>query len=187
MIVGADAASDLDILRASSTLYGSYDLKRVYYSAFSPIPGAGAKLPPVKPPLMREHRLYQADWLYRFYGFSVEDIAQGAQAGSGMLPLDMDPKLAWALANRALFPLDVNSATREQLLRVPGLGVKSVNEILRLRRLQGLRIADVTRLARSRESFKPFIVTNDWRPGATLDSAALPRKLASAPQQLSLF
>ncbi|MBX9759975.1 MAG: putative DNA modification/repair radical SAM protein [Beijerinckiaceae bacterium] len=187
MIVGADQSSDIDILRTSSTLYGSYNLKRVYYSAFSPIPGAGAKLPPVKPPLMREHRLYQADWLYRFYGFSVDEIAQGARGSAGMLPLDMDPKLAWALVNRALFPMDVNTASREELLRVPGLGVKSVNEILRLRRLQRLRLSDVTRLARSRESFRPFIVATDWRPGAALDSARLAERLAPAPRQLSLF
>jgi putative DNA modification/repair radical SAM protein len=187
MIVGADDASDIDILRTSSTLYGSYELKRVYYSAFSPIPGAGAKLPPVKPPLMREHRLYQADWLYRFYGFSVDEIAQGARDSNGMLPLDMDPKLAWALANRALFPMDVNTASREELLRIPGLGVKSVNEIVRMRRLQRLRIADVARLARSRESFKPFLFTPDWRPGAQLDSAHLAQRLRAKPQQLSLF
>lgn len=187
MIVGADDSSDVDIMRTSSTLYGSYDLKRVYYSAFSPIPGAGAKLPPVKPPLMREHRLYQADWLYRFYGFSVDEIAQGARDNAGMLPLDMDPKLAWALVNRALFPLDVNTASREELLRVPGLGVKSVNEIIRLRRLQRLRIADVTRLARSRASFRPFIVTSDWSPTAALDAAHLGERLRAKPQQLSLF
>jgi len=187
MIVGADGASDVDILRSSSLLYGSYDLKRVYYSAFSPIPGAGAKLPPVKTPLMREHRLYQADWLYRFYGFSVDEIAEGADAHGGMLPLDMDPKLAWALANRALFPLDVNSASREELLRVPGLGVKTVNEILRLRRLQKLRIDDVSKLTRSRAAFRPFVTALDWRPGATLDSAQLAARLAPKPQQLSLF
>jgi putative DNA modification/repair radical SAM protein len=187
MIVGADNASDVDILRTSSTLYGSYDLKRVYYSAFSPIPGAGAKLPPVRPPLMREHRLYQADWLYRFYGFSVDEIAEGARANGDMLPLDMDPKLAWALVNRAMFPMDVNKASREELLRVPGLGVKSVNAIVRLRRHQTLRITDVTRLARSRESFRPFIVAADWRPAAALDSAHLASRLRAKPQQLSLF
>jgi predicted DNA-binding helix-hairpin-helix protein len=187
MIVGADNASDVDILRTSSTLYGSYDLKRVYYSAFSPIPGAGAKLPPVRPPLMREHRLYQADWLYRFYGFSVDEIAEGARANGDMLPLDMDPKLAWALVNRAMFPMDVNKASREELLRVPGLGVKSVNAIVRLRRHQTLRITDVTLLARSRESFRPFIVAADWRPAAALDSAHLASRLRAKPQQLSLF
>ncbi|MFN3892246.1 MAG: putative DNA modification/repair radical SAM protein [Beijerinckiaceae bacterium] len=186
MIVGADNASDVDILRTSSTLYSSYELKRVYYSAFSPIPGAGAKLPPVKPPLMREHRLYQADWLYRFYGFSVDEIAQGAR-DQGMLPLDMDPKLAWALVNRAQFPVDVNKASREELLRVPGLGVKSVTEILRLRRLQRLRIADLTRLSRSRDVFRPFVVAADWRPASALDDAHLGARLRGKPQQLSLF
>jgi putative DNA modification/repair radical SAM protein len=126
MIVGADAASDQTILDASANLYGSYKLKRVYYSAFSPIPDASHALPLLAPPLVREHRLYQADWLMRFYGFDVGEIVEQAE---GMLALDIDPKLAWALRHRDRFPLDVASASREELLRVPGFGRKAVDHI----------------------------------------------------------
>src|SRR6201996_6513111 len=109
MIIGADAASDKTILDTSANLYGSYKLKRVYYSAFSPIPDASRSLPLSAPPLVREHRLYQADWLMRFYGFAAGEIVDEA---AGMLPLDIDPKLAWALRHRDRFPLDINRASR---------------------------------------------------------------------------
>jgi putative DNA modification/repair radical SAM protein len=117
MIVGADAASDHDVLRTSATLYDTFALKRVYYSAFSPIPDSTAALPVKSPPLQRENRLYQADWLLRHYGFEVDEIASGGEGG--MLDLEIDPKLAWALKNRDRFPVDVNTAEREMLLRVP--------------------------------------------------------------------
>ncbi|MBV9749595.1 MAG: putative DNA modification/repair radical SAM protein, partial [Acetobacteraceae bacterium] len=102
VIVGADASSDAQILRMSADLYGSYGLRRVYYSAFSPIPDASAMLPPKPAPLLREHRLYQADWLMRFYGFGREEFALDA---AGNMPLQHDPKTAWALAHRDMFPL----------------------------------------------------------------------------------
>src|SRR5690606_28979276 len=105
MIVGADATPDATILGTSARLYGSYRLRRVYYSAFSPIPDASKALPSMKPPLMREHRLYQADWLMRFYGFDQREILAGQP--DGMLDLAIDPKLAWALRNRGFFPVDV--------------------------------------------------------------------------------
>src|SRR6202789_3881393 len=117
MIVGADAATEKTILDTSANLYGSYRLKRVYYSAFSPIPDSSRALPLSAPPLVREHRLYQADWLMRFYGFDAGEIVDDA---AGMLSLDIDPKLAWALRHRDRFPLDVGTASREDLLRVPG-------------------------------------------------------------------
>ena len=128
MIVGADAANDGDILRTSSNLYGNYRLRRVYYSAFSPIPDASSKLPLQAPPLQREHRLYQADWLLRFYGFDVDEITP--QTANGMLDLDIDPKMAWALRHPERYPVDVNKAPREMLLRVPGLGTRNVERIL---------------------------------------------------------
>jgi putative DNA modification/repair radical SAM protein len=109
MIVGADAATDRSILNTSANLYGSYNLKRVYYSAFSPIPDASRHLPLKPPPLVREHRLYQADWLMRFYGFAADEIVDDANT---MLALEIDPKLAWALRHRERFPLDVNGASR---------------------------------------------------------------------------
>ena len=119
MIIGADAASDKTILDTSANLYGSYRLKRVYYSAFSPIPDASRALPLVSPPLIREHRLYQADWLMRFYGFDANEIVDEA---AGMLPLDIDPKLAWALRHRDRFPLDVATASRQE--SVAGAGFR---------------------------------------------------------------
>ena len=119
LIVGADGAPDTEMIDRSASLYGGYGLRRVYYSAFSPIPDASSTLPLQKPPLMREHRLYQADWLMRFYGFSPPEI--GEAATDGMLDLAIDPKLAWALNRREQFPVDVNTAPREMLLRVPGL------------------------------------------------------------------
>src|SRR3954470_16305072 len=136
MIVGADSASDQTILNTSANLYGSYHLKRVYYSACSPIPDASRALPLRAPPLVREHRLYQADWLMRFYGFDVGEIVGGTQ---GMLPLDIDPKLAWALRHTERFPLDVNRASREELLRVPGFGARAVERIIATRRLSAIR------------------------------------------------
>ena len=129
MIVGADSANDRDIVGKASGLYDRFGLRRVYYSAFSPIPDASAVLPLKRPPLMREHRLYQADWLMRFYGFAPKEV-QSAADDQGMLPLDIDPKLAWALKYRDSFPVDVNRAPKEMLLRVPGLGTKAVQRIL---------------------------------------------------------
>ncbi len=180
MIVGADASSDRQILAMSTNLYGSYGLKRVYYSAFSPIPDSSSALPPRAAPLLREHRLYQADWLLRFYGFTDDELATG---DDGNMPLEMDPKLAWALAHRAQFPVDVNTADRERLLRVPGLGVKSVGRILIARRHRRLRLDDLARLRLSLPKLSPFIVTADHRPRLT-DSPALVRNL---PRQMSLF
>ena len=185
MIVGADGELDTDIIRSSVSLYSGYNLKRVYYSAFSPIPGSSSALPAKKPPLIREHRLYQADWLYRYYAFSAEDVLAATE--NGMLDLERDPKLAWALKHRDWFPIDVNSASREQLLRIPGLGVKSVNAILRVRRLTTLRMADIAKLAHSVKSVQRFISALDWHPGALLDRNDLAQSLAPAPAQLSLF
>jgi putative DNA modification/repair radical SAM protein len=183
MIVGADATSDAGIIAASALLYRSYGLKRVYYSAFSPIPDASAALPPTAPPLAREHRLYQADWLVRFYGFQPEEIVTG---GDGMLDLGLDPKTAWALAHRDRFPVDVNRAPREMLLRVPGLGVKIAGHILSLRRFRALRLDDLVRLRVPVAKVAPFVVTADHRPHL-LERTDLARRLAPKPQQLRLL
>ncbi|MBN9598434.1 MAG: putative DNA modification/repair radical SAM protein [Afipia sp.] len=183
MIVGADAASDQTILQTSANLYGSYRLKRVYYSAFSPIPDASRNLPPRAPPLLREHRLYQADWLMRFYGFDAGEITD--PRGDGMLPLDIDPKLAWALRHRERFPLDVNKASREDLLRVPGFGVRTVDRILAARRVTHLRAADLARLHVPRAKALPFIVLADHRPAPMLlDSNRLAALLRPPARQL---
>jgi putative DNA modification/repair radical SAM protein len=185
LIVGADAANDLAILNTSVSLYASYGLKRVYYSAFSPTGHPSAHLPPVATPLVREHRLYQADWLLRFYDFSLADL--GAAAPAGMLDLAVDPKLAWALAHRAAFPVDVNCAAREALLRVPGLGTRAVDRIIASRRSGALRLDDVARLSGAMSRARPFITTIDYHPGRLLDDAHLRSKLAPKPTQLSLF
>lgn len=184
MIVGADASNDADIIAASARLYGSYGLRRVYYSAFSPIPSASRQLPLIHPPLMREHRLYQADWLTRFYGFAPNEILDGV--ADGMLDLTRDPKLAWALRNRGLFPLDVNRAPREALLRAPGLGVRAVDRIVAARRHVTLRLADVARLTRSLDAARPFLTTPDWRPGGLIDALRLGAPSARV-EQFDLF
>ncbi len=187
LIVGADGAPDTEILDRSASLYGGYGLRRVYYSAFSPIPDSSSALPLSKPPLMREHRLYQADWLMRFYGFSAPEI--GEASTGGMLDLAIDPKLAWALNQRAQFPVDVNTAPREMLLRVPGLGVKSVDRMISVRRYRTLRLEDIGRLCRGIDKVRPFITTLDWTPRGLTDAVDLRERLIGSPkaEQLSLF
>jgi putative DNA modification/repair radical SAM protein len=182
MIVGADAANDQTILSTSANLYGAYKLKRVYYSAFSPIPDASRALPPRAPPLVREHRLYQADWLMRFYGFAAGEIVDEDE---GMLSLDIDPKLAWALRHRDRFPLDVNRASREDLLRVPGFGTKAVDRIIATRRTTSIRAADLPRLHIPRNKALPFIVLSDHRPAPhLLDGARLRERFKPKAEQL---
>ncbi|WP_458095012.1 putative DNA modification/repair radical SAM protein [Roseomonas sp. WA12] len=172
MIVGADASTDATVLETSATLYGSYKLRRVYFSAYSPIPDASSILPPVAPPLVREHRLYQADWLLRFYGFTAPEVLSGGEGG--MLDLEVDPKLAWALKHRAVFPVDVNRADREMLLRVPGLGAKTVDKIISSRRVRSFRAADLARLRVNLRKVGPFITAVDHHPrGGLLDRADL--------------
>lgn len=185
VIVGADVSRDIEILQMSAGLYANYDLKRVYYSAFSPIPDASASLPLTAPPLVREHRLYQADWLLRFYDYSVEEIASATD--DGMFDADMDPKLAWAMANRGKFPVDVNKAPKEMLLRIPGVGTKAVARILTTRRYRQLRLDDLKRLVGSLKKAMPFLIALDWTPGATLDAMRLSDRFRPSPRQLDLF
>jgi putative DNA modification/repair radical SAM protein len=186
MFVGADGASDADIVGKASALYDRFGLRRVYYSAFSPIPDASAVLPLKRPPLLREHRIYQADWLMRFYGFGAGEVQSATDAG-GMLPLEIDPKLAWALKFRGNFPVDINRAPREMLLRVPGLGTKAIDRILSSRRWRRLRLDDVARLTLSIAKVRPFVCTVDWRPTLLTDRADLAQMLAPAKEQLELF
>ena len=189
MIVGADAATDGDIVARASTLYDRFGLRRVYYSAFSPIPDASTVLPLQRPPLMREHRLYQSDWLMRFYGFQPQEVVAAADATTGMLPLDIDPKLAWVLKFRDRFPVDVNRAPRELLWRIPGLGTKAVARILSARRWRRLRLDDIARLTVSVAKVRPFIVTEDWRPVLLADRGDISALVApkAATRQLELF
>ncbi|WP_295554772.1 putative DNA modification/repair radical SAM protein [uncultured Stenotrophomonas sp.] len=186
MIVGADGANDQQILASADSLYGNYRMRRVYYSAFSPIPDASRQLPLQPPPLQREHRLYQADWLLRFYGYGVDEITDTTQAG--MLDLDIDPKMAWAIRHPERFPVDLNRAPKEMLLRVPGLGVRNVKRVLMARRHGRLRVADVARLKAPMSKLLPFVLLADHHPRRALDDpAALRAQLAAPPRQGSLF
>lgn len=185
MIIGADGANDATILQSSATLYTGYRLKRVYYSAFSPIPDASSILPIIKPPLLREHRLYQADWLFRFYGFQMEELTNNQT--NGMLDLDFDPKLAWALNNRHRFPIDINRADKEMLLRIPGMGVRNVKRILMARRFKRLTLDDLQAFHLSLAKLKPFIIADQWSPTHLIDSAKLAERFRPKPKQLELF
>ena len=180
MIVGADASDDQRILTTAETLYGSYKLKRVYYSAFSPIPQSPKSVPLAPPPMLREHRLYQADFLLRSYGFQVGELLPT----SGNLALDIDPKLAWALANREHFPMDLNRAEPAMIARIPGIGLRNAKRIVELRRMRQVRYADLARLKCSMKKIAPFIVTADYRPARdTTPSEALRRSMADVQQQ----
>ena len=189
MIVGADAATDGDIVARASTLYDRFGLRRVYYSAFSPIPDASTVLPLQRPPLMREHRLYQSDWLMRFYGFQPQEVVAAADATTGMLPLDIDPKLAWALKFRDRFPVDVNRAPRELLWRIPGLGTKAVARILSARRWRRPLLQATARLRVPVGKVPPFFVTVDLRPVLLADRGDISALVApkAATRQLELF
>ena len=184
MIVGADNSDDQVILSTAETLYGSYHLKRVYYSAFSPIPQSPQSVPMQAPPLLREHRLYQADFLLRNYGFTVQELLPA----SGNLALDIDPKLAWALGNREQFPVDLNRATPELIARIPGIGTRNAGRLVALRRLRRIRYVDLTRLRCSMKKIAPFIITADYRPAqGEASSHLLRRSMADSPQQLDLW
>jgi putative DNA modification/repair radical SAM protein len=185
MIVGATPTPDAAILAQASSLYSKQKLRRVYYSAFSPIPDASSKLPLIAPPLVREHRLYQADWLMRFYGFKAAELTTTAATN---LDLSLDPKLSWALRHRHLFPVDLNKAPREMLLRVPGLGTKAVERIVKVRRWHKLRTDDLPRLHVSLKKVLPFVVTADYNAAnLALDRPNLSARLAPPERQLDLF
>ena len=187
MIVGADASDDHTILNTAQTLYGSYKLKRVYYSAFSPIPQSPKSVPAAPPPLLREHRLYQADFLLRGYGFTAGEL----MPTSGNLALDVDPKLAWALSNREHFPMDLNRADAAMIARVPGIGLRNAKRLVELRRLRRIRWEDLSRLRCSLKKLAPFVVTADYKPAhGAADSSILRRHLADhqpMTQQMNLW
>jgi predicted DNA-binding helix-hairpin-helix protein len=185
MIVGATPTPDATILATSSSLYNRYKLRRVYYSAFSPIPFGDARLPVKAPPLIREHRLYQADWLLRFYEFKVDELTTVQEPN---LDLAIDPKLAWALRHRERFPVDINKADRTLLLRIPGLGVRNVDRILSMRRFQPLRLDDLAKMRAPMKKVRPFVITADYNPDVfRLDQSDLKRRIVGVNQQLNLF
>lgn len=184
VIVGADDTTDRAIIEKSETLYSSYRLRRVYYSAFSPIPDSSRLLPLKPAPLIREHRLYQADWLLRFYGFDATEIFDGSD---GQLDLTIDPKLAWALTHRDRFPVDINRGSREQLLRVPGLGARTVSRLLAARKVRRIHLDDLQRLRVPMKRVMPFIKAAGGLAAKQLDSERLAAQLRPAPSQLSLL
>ena len=186
VIVGADSTDDSTLLRNADSLYQGYGLKRVYYSAFSPIPDSPGSVPLAAPPLLREHRLYQADFLLRGYGYKAGELL----GQHGNLALDIDPKLAWALANREVFPLDVNRAEPALLARIPGRGLRSVQRLVALRRERRIRYDDLIQLRCVLDKARPFIVTSDYRPAqAELRSGLLRARLREpqAPVQMGLW
>lgn len=170
MIIGATPSSDQAILHTSSDLYKNYKLRRVYYSAYSPIPHADTRLPSIIPPLVREHRLYQADWLLRFYNYTVDEIAP---ASAPNLLMEIDPKTSWALRNPDYFPVDINRASRDQLLRVPGMGVRTVDKLLSIRRFHAIKYEDLKRLKVVLKRAQYFIIAANYFPPANLKASSL--------------
>ncbi|WP_368236898.1 putative DNA modification/repair radical SAM protein [Butyricimonas faecihominis] len=159
MIVGATSDSDKDILHLTSALYKRPSMKRVYYSGFVPVNGYDNRLPALKqPPLVRENRLYQADWLLRFYNFKVDEIVDDSYPD---LDLEIDPKLAWALRHPEAFPVDINRADYEMLLRAPGLGVKSAKMILTARRYSRLGTSHLKQIGVVLKKAQYFITCNE--------------------------
>jgi len=156
LIVGASPESDFDILKLSSVLYDKALLKRVYYSAYIPVNDA-KNLPAIitAPPLLREHRLYQADWLLRFYGFSYDEIVSAEKPD---LDEAIDPKTQWALRNLHYFPIEINRASKEELIRIPGIGVRSAFKIIKARRFKRLKLEDLVALKISIKRAKYFIL-----------------------------
>ncbi len=161
LIVGASPESDRQILKLSKGLYDRFRLKRVYYSAYIPVNTDRRLQPADKPDLLREHRMYQADWLVRLYGFDVDQLVTEA---APQLDRELDPKTAWALRHPALFPVDVQRATKEQLLRVPGLGLRSAQRLLSARRCTALRWEDLAGLGVVMKRARYFIVCSGRAP-----------------------
>lgn len=179
LMVGATPEDDRQILTLAAALYRNQRLKRVYYAAYIPV---NADAPQTRPPLLREHRLYQADWLLRQYGFGEDEILP-----SGMLDLELDPKCAWALRNMDRFPVAVQSAPYEVLLRVPGVGARSAWRIERVRRQKRLTAEDLARLGVTMKRARYFVTFVDRGPVAWLEDAFKLRQalVAKPPRPLS--
>ena len=183
MIVGATPDSDLHILRLTQGLYDRYQLKRVFFSAYVPVVES-ALLPSkeTKPPLLREHRLYQADWLLRFYGFRAEELLD-EQTPS--FDPRLDPKCCWALRHPDFFPVEVNRADYEALLRVPGLGVVSARRILTARRTGPLRLENLPKLGVVMKRAQYFLTANGrMADGLRFTQDSLLRNLIAVEQSL---
>ena len=155
MIVGATGESDRDIMYSSAFFYKNYNMKRVYYSGYVPI-STDPRLPAIgsQVPMLRENRLYQTDWLMRFYGFDIRELLND---NFQHLDMEVDPKLSWALRNRHLFPLDVNLVEKQLLLRVPGIGLKSTNKIIQARKYRKLNWQHLQKIGIAVNRAKYFI------------------------------
>ena len=171
MVVGATPANDRQILATATNLYSRHKLRRIYYTGFSPYPEADARLPLQATPKMREHRLYQSDWLMRFYGFQADELTSDSQPS---LSLAEDPKTVWAQTHPEYFPVDVNSAPREALLRVPGIGYRNVERILKVRRYHALLVEDLRKLNVRIKAALPFLVAVDHLPSAAAKAESKP-------------
>lgn len=182
MIIGATAATDADVLFAAASLYTRQKLRRIYYSAYIPVDDDATA--DARAQIVRERRLYQADWLIRDFGFSVGDLTP---PGAENLDLGMDPKLAWALRNPDRFPIDVNHAPKSDLLRVPGLGLRSVETILTTRRRSRLALADLAAMRVPLGRALPFIVAADHVPRERGSTVVALAGLRRRRQQLELF
>lgn len=182
MIVGATPDTDRDILLASSSLYGMPTMRRVYYSGYVSVNTYDSRLPALKqPPLVRENRLYQADWLMRFYHFKAEEIADDTNPN---LDLEVDPKLGWALRHPEAFPVDVNRAPYEIILRVPGIGVKSATLIVNARRYRHLNSSHLSKIGVVMKRARYFITCGELTAGTIADtSPEYVRKILTAPRK----
>lgn len=189
MVVGAAPDSDIVILRATQGLYQTFGLKRVYFSAYVPV-NQDANLPALStaPPLLREHRLYQSDWLLRYYHFEVDEIVD---ADHPYLETDIDPKMAWALRHPDVFPLEINRASYEELLRIPGIGPKSAWRITTQRRLAAVSADQLKKLGAVYKWARYFITCKGIYDGPQpFDPASVRRAIAPPPPettQLTLF
>jgi putative DNA modification/repair radical SAM protein len=155
MVIGATPETDMEIMYSANEYYKNYNLKRVYYSGYIPI-SYDERMPIIgsQPPLLRENRLYQTDWLMRFYGFEVQELLNPANP---LLDTDIDPKLSWALRNMDQFPIDINTADYRMILRVPGIGVRSAQKIVQARRFGKLRSDQLQKIGISYNRAKHFI------------------------------
>ncbi len=189
MIIGATPETDKSILTLTQSLYDKFSLKRVFYSAYVPI-GTNPKLPVAAPPLLREHRLYQADWLLRFYDFRAEELLDGESENFSNL---IDPKCEWALRHQELFPVEINSAPYKMLLRVPGIGVRSAMKIVQARRMTRLTFDDLKKMRISMKRAKYFVVAggktfgNIWLRQELVKPMMLADQGVSGYGQISLF
>ncbi len=186
MIIGASPESDGQILRLTESLYRRMGLKRVYYSSYIPVVKS-SKLPTVGAGLLREHRLYQADWLIRFYGFNVNEICDEGED----LPLDLDPKCAWALRHMELFPVEVNTAPLETLLRVPGIGARGAYRITEARKYTSLDFDNLAKMRIVIKRAKHFITCKGKFYGSdsvkAVNAALLLEDRTDRAEQLSMF